>query len=1024
MKTLIIKSLLIILFVNQIYARKVQGYNEKIPENVDSICNKIYNKADIPGLSLILVTGNEIAIKNWGYTDLKSEAKVTSKTLFELGSTSKAFTALAILNLEKQDLINLNDNISKYLPWFNAYYEKSKTDITINQLLRHTSGIPWKAMTHIPQGDKDNLLDSTIRIINNIELNNIPGSKYEYSNINYDILGLIIEKLTKLSFEKYVEDSLFMQLGLKYTSVGKPINDSLSDGFKISFFNPRKYNAPRFKGNNPAGYVISNAEDIAKWLRLQLALDSCIFENLIEKSHQPDFTVNPRGLISYGYGWEVEPYGDKKVFHSGLNPNFSSYIGLIPNKSIGIAILANSNSSYTAYLGDILLSQLNNEDIKEISEPDYSIDKVFSLITFIVAVFIIGIISLLIWMLNGVFRKQRKFATFSFRYLLRILGSAILTLPFIYGIYLLPEALMGLTWETTLVWAPNSYYWACLLFLMAVFGIWGLNVISIMIPTKNQYYRSLPMISILSIMSGLANMIIILLLINAIGNETKTIYILYYFGLALIFYIASRKIVQTKLIKISQLIVYDLRMTLIRKVFLSTFQKFEKIDNGRVYATLNQDTATISNSVNILIGLISNLITIVGVFIYLGSISLVATGFILGIILLVAAIYFFVSSKTNILFEQARDTANKFSGLIDGLLYGFKELSLSGLKKKEYTDEVEVSCSELKNKTGLALIKFVNAFLVGEALLIMVLGTIGFIIPFLFPKIPNYKLLTFIMIVLYLIGPINGVLNSIPNIVQIKISWNRIKGFINEIKPDLNIKEIFTLRKEKVNVDKLLVKDLVFEYQNNSEDRNFKIGPINLNIEKGEIVFIIGGNGSGKTTLANLLTGLYTFDQGSIEINGVKTKSNDLGNYYSTIFSNNHIFKKLYGIDVSSKKKEIEYLLKTFRLDEKVGIDNDSFTTIELSNGQRKRLSLMKTFLEDSQIYLFDEWAADQDPEYKRIFYNEILPEMKANGKIVIAITHDDNYFNVADRIIKMDGGKIVDEYSHEISDKVQIELN
>lgn len=988
----------------------VQNKYKDVYEKIESL----FNKADIPGLSFILVDEDNEYIKTWGYSDLENKTSVTSKTLFELGSTSKAFTALAILKMEKEGTINLDDNTSKYIPWFKLFYDGEEVQITIKELLYHTSGIPMETISRIPQGNDNDMLEKTIRTINNLELNNLPSSEFEYATINYDILGLIIEKISNVSFEEYLQKNIFQQLDLDYTSIGTPVNDNFAKGYKISYFSPRKYQAPKFRGNNPAGYVISNGDDMAKWLKYQLSIDINCFEGIINKSHFPDLTVTPNGLASYASGWMVEPYGEPKVFHGGLNPNFSSFVGFFPNKKLGFAILANSNSSYTAYLGNVIMKILNNEEIAEISDPENSIDKVFSLISFILMAFIIGVFILFTWVIKGIITGERKFKAIGLKSVLKMFGGLLLTIPFIYGIYLLPKALMDFSWDAAIVWAPNSYLIGCILFVSAVIGVWILSVISTIIPTKNQYYRSLPMIVMLSIMSGLANMIIILLLINAIGSEAKLTCLLYYFTLALVFYISSRKVVQTKLIKISLSIVYELRMKLINKIFLSSFQKFEKIDNGRVLATLNQDTATISNSVNIIISLISNIITIVGVFVYLGTISLIATVLILTVIACVAVLYFIVSKRTNILFEQARDTANIFSGLIDGLLYGFKELSLSGLKKNEYTHEIEVSCSELRNKSGLALVKFVNAFLIGETLLIMVLGTVSFVIPFLFPEIPNYKLLGFIMIVLYLIGPINGVLNSIPNIMQIKVSWKRIKGFIDEINPDLKLTDILRVKNKEMCVKSLSVQGLIFKYKNGEEDSNFKVGPINLNVNRGEILFVIGGNGSGKSTLANLLTGLYIADEGFIEINGNKINNNELGDFYSTIFSNNHIFKKLYGVDADNKKEELDYLLKLFRLEEKVSIDKGSFSTIDLSNGQRKRLSLMKCFLEDSQIYLFDEWAADQDPEYKKIFYRKLLPEMKKLRKIVIAITHDDNYFDVADRIIKMDMGKVVEHQETE----------
>jgi cyclic peptide transporter len=974
-------------------------------ENIYEKIESLFDKADIPGLSFVLVDENNTYTKNWGYADKENKIPVTSKTLFELGSASKAFTALAIYKLEEDGLICLDDEVSKYIPWFKVLYDKQEVQITIRELLHHTSGIPTETISKIPKGNDGDMLEKTVRAIDNLELKNFPGVKYEYATINYDILGLIINKVSNMSFEEYLQKNILQALSLKSTSVGTPVNDNFSKGYKVSFYKPREYQAPRCKGNNPAGYVISDAEDMGKWLKYQLFIDTSSFENIIHKSHLPNLKVAPNGLLSCASGWFVEIYGDPKIYHGGLNPNFSSFVGFLPDKKIGIAILSNSNSSYTAYMGNIILKTLNGEDISEIPKPENGFDKLFSLLSFILMIFLLGILILLLWFIKGIIAGERKLNPIGVKFIIKLFLGGILTLPFLYGIYLLPKVIMEFSWESIIVWAPNSYLVGSIFFCSAIIGIWILYALSALVPTKNEYYRSLPMIVILSIMSGLANMTIILLLINAIGSETKIIYLLYYFVLVFFFYIASRKTVQTKLINISLSIVYELRMKLINKIFLSSFQKFEKIDNGTVYETLNQDTATISNSVNLIISLISNTVTIVGVFIYLGIVSVTATVLILIVIISVAVLYFIVSKKTRVLFEQARDTANIFSGLIDGLLYGFKELSLSGLKKNEYTREVDASCLELKDKSSLALVKFVNAFLIGETLLIMVLGTVSFVIPFLFPEIPNYKLLGVIMIVLYLIGPINAVLGSIPNIMQIKVSWKRIKDFIDDINPDLKLIDVLKEYTPKMIVKSLETKGLMFGYKD--EDISFKVGPINLNINSGEVLFVIGGNGSGKSTLANLLTGLYEADEGYIEINGNKIKSNELGSYYSTIFSNHHIFKKLYGVDTDNKKEELDSLLKLLRLEEKVSIDNGSFSTIDLSNGQRKRLSLMKCFLEDSQIYLFDEWAADQDPEYKNVFYRKLLPEMKKHGKIIIAITHDDNYFDVADKIIKMNNGEM-----------------
>lgn len=196
------------------------------------------------------------------------------------------------------------------------------------------------------------------------------------------------------------------------------------------------------------------------------------------------------------------------------------------------------------------------------------------------------------------------------------------------------------------------------------------------------------------------------------------------------------------------------------------------------------------------------------------------------------------------------------------------------------------------------------------------------------------------------------------------------------------------------------------EYKEN-EGKCFKVGPINYQFKSGQIVFITGGNGSGKSTLFKLITGLYPLDSGNITINGEEVNCSMLSENCSAIFSDFYLFKKLYGIDYSNKEGFISKYLKLFKLDEKVNVLNGSFSTTKLSTGQKKRLALLVSYLEDRQIYLFDEWAADQDPEFRKFFYFTLLPGLKEKGKCVIAVTHDEHYFNMADKVIKMDMGKI-----------------
>jgi cyclic peptide transporter len=540
--------------------------------------------------------------------------------------------------------------------------------------------------------------------------------------------------------------------------------------------------------------------------------------------------------------------------------------------------------------------------------------------------------------------------------------------------------------------------------------------LSTLFPHQNKYIKALPLVIVLSLLTGAANAAVIFLVTVSFRAVVDLIYLLYFFGLTMVLYLVGRKLVQTKLIKITFDIVYDLRMKLIGKISLTSYQKFETIDRGRVFATLNDDTGQIGGTANIIVGLITSIITIVAAFIFLATIAFWATLVTALVITAIATLYYTVSRKTRRYFEEARDTQNVYMGLLNGLIDGFKELSLHHKKRHEYKDDIEKSCEHYRSKLTLARIKFLNAFMVGESLLITILGAVGFAVPRLLPNTQIYTLMSFIMVLLYLIGPINGILNAIPNILQLRIAWNRIQEFFEDIPANMNPNDLVPLREDKKVVENIEVRGLMFEYKNEDEDEdeddeneedNFAIGPVDFEAKRGNIIFIIGGNGSGKTTLAKVLTGLYAADKGSIAINGKPISNHQLGEFFSTVFDDYHLFKKLYNIDLTKKAKKAHQYLKILRLQDKVEFVNNSYSTIDLSGGQKKRLALLQCYLEDSPIFLFDEVAADQDPTFRKFFYRNLLSRMKEQGKIVIAITHDDHYFDVADKVIKMDMGKI-----------------
>jgi putative ATP-binding cassette transporter len=206
-----------------------------------------------------------------------------------------------------------------------------------------------------------------------------------------------------------------------------------------------------------------------------------------------------------------------------------------------------------------------------------------------------------------------------------------------------------------------------------------------------------------------------------------------------------------------------------------------------------------------------------------------------------------------------------------------------------------------------------------------------------------------------------------------------------------------------------------------AQDRHFALGPIDASIGSGELVFVIGGNGSGKSTFVKMLIGLYPPQSGEIRLNGeviTKITQDWFRQHFSVIFSDFFLFQKLLGVDAAVLAEVAQDGLRRLHMDHKVRIERGAFSTVDVSQGQKKRLALVAALLDDRPFYVFDEWAADQDPQYKDVFYGDLLPALRRQGKGVIVVTHDDRYFHLGDRVLKLDDGRIVEQARHAQDEK------
>ncbi len=282
-----------------------------------------------------------------------------------------------------------------------------------------------------------------------------------------------------------------------------------------------------------------------------------------------------------------------------------------------------------------------------------------------------------------------------------------------------------------------------------------------------------------------------------------------------------------------------------------------------------------------------------------------------------------------------------------------------------------------------------------------------FVLPHLL-EIQRATLSGYLLTFLFLTKPLERLLIRLPTLSQAGVALDKIQS-LNLALAD-RAEHLCSPPAISHQWQSLQLQHVHHTYLGDEDDRLFTLGPISLEFQPGEIVFIVGGNGSGKSTLAKIITGLYPPENGKIRLDGEVIENGNREWYrqhFSAIFAEFFLFDRLLGIDTERLEAQIQSHLKTLKIDHKVKLVGDRFSTTALSTGQRKRLALLTAWLEERPIYLFDEWAADQDPTFRRLFYTEFLPDLRSRGKTVLVISHDDNYFYLADRVIKLEYGQL-----------------
>ncbi|MEM9103607.1 MAG: cyclic peptide export ABC transporter [Pseudomonadota bacterium] len=476
---------------------------------------------------------------------------------------------------------------------------------------------------------------------------------------------------------------------------------------------------------------------------------------------------------------------------------------------------------------------------------------------------------------------------------------------------------------------------------------------------------------------------------------------------ACVLILLMRSASEIMLVRVATEISQSLRKKFYQKISKAPLVAIEKIGSAKLIGSINIDVPRIVSGGMVLPALLISMVTLIGmlgflVFLNFDVFRLVILSISIGVICFQIPMYF--GRK---ILHRSREAYDELQHSIKGLIYGAKELKLDGKKRETFFKKSLLEREDKilnYNKKAQTILKATMCF--GDLICFFVIGAFSFIFVNYY-SVSQTELVGVIMALIYVIGPVGVILATIPTVTVASISYRKLNNLINDI-PSENAKDL-----DLNNIplwNKLSFENIIYQYSSSDDESGFKVGPLSFEIEKGKVTFVVGGNGSGKSTLSKLLTLHYKPISGKIYFDSQEVTEENINNFrfcIGAIYSDYYLFDELHmELDDELSAKARQYL-SMLNLSHKVEIKDGYFTTLDLSDGQRKRLALLVSLLENKELYLLDEWAADQDPEFKEIFYRKILKELKAQGKAIVVISHDNAYFDCADNIITMDNGSI-----------------
>ncbi len=522
----------------------------------------------------------------------------------------------------------------------------------------------------------------------------------------------------------------------------------------------------------------------------------------------------------------------------------------------------------------------------------------------------------------------------------------------------------------------------------------------------------------LAIISGAANALM-LAVINLAAEaaadpkiDTQIVHFLIFLVLFIIFYIGKKRglLISNEIVEV---VVHKIRTRISNKIKLTNLQNIEKLGESEVHTRLSQESSIISQSSSIIINSAQQVVMLIFTTFYIAYISISAFLMAVAAIAVGIGIYYINSQHTNNEIRLATLKETKFFNALAGILHGFKETKMNWTKGENVVSELQGYSNETKILKINAGRLFANDIMFSQIFWYTLIAVIVFVLP-QFTDSQSDVIIKLTTAILFMVGPLENTVGSIPVFAKANIATEYLYDLEQKLDAAKDVSNgdspTRTWDKERA-FEKIEFEKIQFNYRDDENNPLFGVGPLSLEIDRNETIFITGGNGSGKSTIVKLLLGLYFPESGQIKLDGklIGTKEYiDYRQLFSIVLSDFHLFEKLYGLkDVDEER--LNKLLVDMDLQDKLSYTDGLFTNLNLSTGQKKRLALIVMLLEERPILVLDEWAADQDPIFRKKFYEELIPEFKARGITTIAVTHDDHYFHLADRILKMEYGEIED---------------